>query len=149
MTKILTFIIIVLLAAWGVWQFWPEKPVTKIITRSVYNDDEVEVKNNKQGYIVWRMPDKITDDTLYAYKLYPDNDCQLMYVFENESPAGRKIAKLRLCHDTIAKFYSLDHSWLIAQTANCGIEFRYDLITKQQKISAAENGCFGSLIAVE
>ena len=88
MTKILVTIIVILLTGWGVWKFWPDQPrVMQITDRPIYADDEIEVKNNQQDYIVWRMPDKITDDTLYAYKLYPDDDCQLMYIFENENPA--------------------------------------------------------------
>lgn len=146
--KILIIIILLIIGSWAVWQFWPESKSSET-AQVVYTDNQIEVKKDNKDYIVWRTPDAVTDNTLYAYKLYSDSDCQLMYIFENEYPAGRKLAKLRLCQDTIAKFYYLDNGYLVAQTAKCGIEYRLNIYTKQEEIIADQNLCQGSLIIVK
>ncbi len=145
--KIILSIIVVLIIVAGIWYFWPKQKIVTL-TRS-YGENEVEVVVNKKDYIVWRKPDRITDDTLYAYKTYPDGDCQLVYVFENEYPAGKKIAKLRLCQDTIAKFYYLDTGVLVLQTAQCSIEYRKNLLTGEEEINSDQGICQASLITVE
>ena len=128
--KIIIGMIIIALVIWGVWyKIFPSAEITK--ENISYTKDNVEINKDNQTYIYRDNPDQITDDTYYAYKLYPAGDCQAMFIYENETPAGKKIAKLELCQDTIAKFEHLDNGWIIIQT-ECGLEYRKNILTGQE-----------------